>query len=121
MTRASRLDYYFADEYDLAAMRLKLYSLRKGFDISQEEMAKKLGVTKSQYNRAESGEAKALSKEVVSRAINYFGLQEDEVIIPKKSAPIVSQAFEDWISNREISEPYLKRAYTQYLKDTGKL
>lgn len=51
--------------------------------------------------------------------IEVFGATEDELVVLRNQKPI-SLAFEKWVENREVSEPYLKRAYMQYLKDTGK-
>ena len=119
MSRASRGSYYFSDEYDIKKMRNKLYALRVGYGLAQDEAANKLGVSKSSYSRAENGSTMSLSKKVVDAAISYYNLKPEELIIPL-SKPAISVEFENWIDNREVSEPYLKRAYTQYLKDNNK-
>lgn len=119
MTRANENDFYLPETYDIPLMRQRLYALRTANQLSQAEFADKINVTRQTYGRAENGVARAIPKRIVKNIIKVFGATEDELVVLRNQKPI-SLAFEKWVANREVSEPYLKRAYMQYLKDTGK-
>lgn len=117
MGRASSVKSYSADKYDLVQIRNNMYTIRNFNKLTYDEIAEKIGVTKTQYFRAETGITKTISKELIHKIINYFNIPEDEFIVPREKESISSE-FEIWLQNRDVSEPYLKRAWFQYIKDT---
>ena len=58
----------------------RIEELRKGRKITQEELAKRIGISKSQLSRIENGETKTLSSNLLIRLADEFDVSTDYIL-----------------------------------------
>lgn len=58
----------------------RIAELRKGMKINQEELAKRIGMSKSQLSRIENGETKTLSSNLLMRLAEEFDVSTDYIL-----------------------------------------
>lgn len=70
---------------DNASIKENIFRIRIEKGLSQEEMARKLGVVRNTYRKIEKGDLKLISEHIAAIA-DVFGISEEELVLGYKPA-----------------------------------
>ena len=70
---------------DNASIKENIFRIRTEKGLSQDEMARKLGVVRNTYRKIEKGDLKLISEHIAAIA-DVFGISEEELVLGYKPA-----------------------------------
>ena len=69
---------------EVRSVQIKLYELRKGANLTQEELARKLGLSANQYGKKERGQQEFTQDEMFLLS-KFFNKSISDIFLPRKS------------------------------------
>ncbi len=92
----------------------RIRQLRDAKNIKQDEMAKKLNMSQSNYSRIETNEIKA-TEEVIEKVAEIFGLEKEQLIDPDNSLVhfenCTNTAYKGNVVHNYAISPEIKKLY----------
>lgn len=110
------------------SLGLQVATKRKILHLSQQALAKKLGIDKSSLSRLESGKIKRPSTEILNKLskilhepVSYFYEEEPKVTVPTtQNFPLIVVTLQVEPKHIKIIEEMVRNLLKEFRKETGK-
>lgn len=102
------------EDFDAQRFINFLYSTRAKLGLTQAEMAHKIGISSTSYQRIEAGNFIRINVRVVDGICKAFNLTPEQVIFSIKE-DTKATSIARWLMTEE-SKPFVEQAYEKYLQ-----